>query len=44
VQKAVRLVVATLGLGVEDRTLRRELDGYTDYAARVHFRLVPGIW
>jgi protein-S-isoprenylcysteine O-methyltransferase Ste14 len=28
----------------EDRTLRAELDGYTEYAAKVRFRLVPGVW
>jgi protein-S-isoprenylcysteine O-methyltransferase Ste14 len=29
---------------LEDRTLRSELDGYADYARRVRFRLVPGVW
>lgn len=28
----------------EDSLLRAELDGYADYARRVRFRLVPGIW
>src|SRR4030095_10499605 len=28
----------------EDRILQRELVGYSDYAARVRWRLVPGIW
>jgi len=28
----------------EDATLRAELDGYTDYARRVRYRLLPGIW
>ena len=28
----------------EDRTLQLELAGYSDYAARVRWRLVPGIW
>jgi protein-S-isoprenylcysteine O-methyltransferase Ste14 len=28
----------------EDRVLRRELPGYADYAARVRYRLVPGLW
>jgi protein-S-isoprenylcysteine O-methyltransferase Ste14 len=28
----------------EDRTLRRELPGYSDYAQRVRFRLIPGVW
>jgi protein-S-isoprenylcysteine O-methyltransferase Ste14 len=29
---------------LEDRTLRAELPGYADYAARVRFRLVPGVF
>jgi protein-S-isoprenylcysteine O-methyltransferase Ste14 len=44
-------VPALLALGgivirtaLEDRTLRGELAGYREYAARVRFRLVPGIW
>jgi protein-S-isoprenylcysteine O-methyltransferase Ste14 len=28
----------------EDRMLQRELPGYRDYAARVHWRVVPGLW
>ncbi|MBX5081568.1 methyltransferase family protein [Rhizobium lentis] len=28
----------------EDRILRAELIGYSDYAARVQWRLLPGIW
>jgi protein-S-isoprenylcysteine O-methyltransferase Ste14 len=33
-----------LRTALEDATLRRELDGYSDYARRVRFRLVPGLW
>ncbi len=29
---------------IEDRMLRDELAGYADYAATVHYRLVPGLW
>jgi protein-S-isoprenylcysteine O-methyltransferase Ste14 len=29
---------------VEDRYLREHLDGYAEYARRVRFRLVPGLW
>ncbi len=29
---------------IEDRVLRAELPGYADYAARVRYRLLPGIW
>jgi protein-S-isoprenylcysteine O-methyltransferase Ste14 len=28
----------------EGRTLRAKLDGYADYAQRVRFRLIPGVW
>jgi protein-S-isoprenylcysteine O-methyltransferase Ste14 len=28
----------------EDQMLRAELAGYADYAARVRYRLIPGIW
>lgn len=38
---AVLLVVRT---ALEDRTLLGELDGYKEYAARVRYRLLPGIW
>jgi protein-S-isoprenylcysteine O-methyltransferase Ste14 len=29
---------------LEDRTLRRELDGYEEYARRVRYRLIPVLW
>ncbi|TKJ33143.1 isoprenylcysteine carboxyl methyltransferase [bacterium (candidate division B38) B3_B38] len=29
---------------LEDKTLLNELDGYQDYARRVRFRLLPGLW
>lgn len=29
---------------MEDRTLQEELEDYHDYAARVHYRLLPGVW
>jgi len=45
------LLPASLGLSLwvvrtylEDRTLQKELDGYSQYACRVRWRLVPGIW
>lgn len=28
----------------EERLLTKELDGYPEYAARVRYRLVPGVW
>jgi len=33
-----------LRTALEDRLLRRGLPGYAGYAARVRFRLVPGLW
>jgi protein-S-isoprenylcysteine O-methyltransferase Ste14 len=45
------LLPASLGLSLwvvrtylEDRTLQKGLDGYSQYACRVRWRLVPGIW
>lgn len=29
---------------IEDQMLRDELAGYTDYAAKVRYRLIPGVW
>ena len=29
---------------LEDRTLREELSGYQEYAQRVRYRLIPGLW
>ncbi len=29
---------------LEDRMLQAELPGYKEYAARVRYRLVPGVW
>ena len=41
---AVLCAVMTLRPALEDRTLRNELDGSADYARRVRFRLLPGVW
>jgi protein-S-isoprenylcysteine O-methyltransferase Ste14 len=38
---AAGIVVRT---ALEDRDLTAELPGYRDYAARVRFRLLPGVW
>ena len=38
---ALLLVVRT---ALEDRLLRAELPGYEDYARRVRYRLLPGVW
>jgi len=39
---AALLVVARTAL--EDRMLHEELEGYREYAAQVHYRLLPGVW
>jgi protein-S-isoprenylcysteine O-methyltransferase Ste14 len=31
-------------IGIEENTLMAGLPGYADYAARVRYRLVPGLW
>lgn len=33
-----------LRTALEDKHLQAELDGYAEYAARVRYRLVPGVW
>ena len=36
--------VIVVRTALEDRTLQAELEGYRDYAGRVRYRLLPGIW
>ena len=31
-------------IGIEEKTLRMGLEGYDDYARRVHWRLIPLVW
>ncbi len=38
---ALLLIIRTK---LEDQTLRAELPGYSEYAQRVRYRLIPGIW
>jgi protein-S-isoprenylcysteine O-methyltransferase Ste14 len=42
----VPLIAATFTVRtvLEDRTLQEELDGYREYAQRVRYRLLPGVW
>jgi protein-S-isoprenylcysteine O-methyltransferase Ste14 len=37
-------VVLVIRTTLEDRALQAELDGYREYARRVRFRLLPGVW
>ncbi len=41
---AVGTVVIIVRTVLEDWTLQEELEGYQDYAGRVRYRLIPGIW
>jgi protein-S-isoprenylcysteine O-methyltransferase Ste14 len=41
---AVGTVVIIVRTVLEDRTLQEELAGYKEYAARVRYRLIPGVW
>jgi len=41
---ALIAVVLVIRTRLEDRTLQEELAGYRDYAERVRYRLLPGIW
>ncbi len=38
------LALLAVRILVEERTLREGLPGYADYAARVRYRLLPGVW
>jgi protein-S-isoprenylcysteine O-methyltransferase Ste14 len=38
------LVLLALRIRIEERTLIAGLSGYADYAARVRYRLLPGVW
>lgn len=44
VPSAIGVVALLVRTGMEDRTLRSELTGYSEYAAATRFRLVPGVW
>lgn len=37
-------VLFAVRIGIEERTLTAELPDYADYAARVRYRLLPGVW
>ena len=38
------IIAVVIRTFLEDRTLQEELNGYREYASRVRWRLVPGIW
>jgi protein-S-isoprenylcysteine O-methyltransferase Ste14 len=41
---AVALIITVIRTVLEDQTLQEELPGYRDYARRVRYRLIPGIY
>ncbi len=41
---ALALIITVIRTVLEDQTLQEELPGYRDYARRVRFRLIPGIY
>jgi protein-S-isoprenylcysteine O-methyltransferase Ste14 len=41
---AVALIIAVVRTALEDRTLQEELPGYRDFAQRVRYRLIPGVY
>ena len=41
---AAALVITVTRTALEDRTLQEELPGYREYARRVRYRLIPGIY
>jgi protein-S-isoprenylcysteine O-methyltransferase Ste14 len=41
---AVGAMVILVRTVLEDRMLQNELDGYRDYASRVRYKLIPGVW
>ncbi len=40
----VALIIAVIRTVLEDKTLQEELPGYQDYAHRVRYRLIPGVF
>lgn len=41
---AVASIISVIRTVLEDQTLQEELSGYRDYARRVRYRLIPGIY
>lgn len=38
------IILAFMRIIMEDNTLKQELEGYTEYAEKVRYRIIPGIW
>jgi protein-S-isoprenylcysteine O-methyltransferase Ste14 len=37
-------IISLIRIVLEDNTLKRELEGYSQYTEKVRHRLIPGIW
>lgn len=44
IASSLNVLLLVLRTALEDRALQAELAGYADYARRVRYRLLPGIW
>ncbi|MBR0730874.1 protein-S-isoprenylcysteine O-methyltransferase Ste14 [Bradyrhizobium japonicum] len=44
VMAPVIVVLFAIRIGIEERTLREGLPGYSNYMTRVRYRLLPGVW
>ena len=40
----IYILLTIIRTSLEDKTLRKELNGYFEYAKRVKYRLFPGVW
>ncbi|MCP8311500.1 MAG: isoprenylcysteine carboxylmethyltransferase family protein [Candidatus Methylarchaceae archaeon HK02M1] len=40
----ITMLLAIIRTSLEDKTLLNELDGYSEYAKSVKYRLLPGVW
>jgi protein-S-isoprenylcysteine O-methyltransferase Ste14 len=40
----ITIVIIILRTKLEDQVLQEKLDGYREYAQRVRYRLIPGVW
>jgi hypothetical protein len=43
-QEVIWVPCASFATTIEDWMLQDELAGYADYAAKVRYRLIPGVW
>jgi protein-S-isoprenylcysteine O-methyltransferase Ste14 len=44
VPASLSVILFILRTALEDKTLQQELPGYKEYAQKVRYRLIPGIW